>query len=82
MSGVKILHFLKDLMEIHSNSPKLYYGFNINIKSVQLISKTNCDFSCFLKLSSEVDDMSLAGKLFHNSFIHSFQFIQLIQFIH
>ena len=26
MSGVKILHFLK-MMEIHSNSPKLYYGF-------------------------------------------------------
>ena len=31
MSGVNILHFLKDLMEIHSNSPKLYYGFKIRI---------------------------------------------------
>ena len=27
MSGVKILHFFERLMEIHSNSPKLYYGF-------------------------------------------------------
>ena len=28
MSGVKILHIFERLMEIHSNSPKLYYGFN------------------------------------------------------
>ena len=27
MSGVKILALFERLMEIHSNSPKLYYGF-------------------------------------------------------
>ena len=27
MSGVRILHFFERLMEIHSNPPKLYYGF-------------------------------------------------------
>ena len=39
MSGVKILHFLKRLMEIHSNSPNLYYGFNLSMKKRFIIPK-------------------------------------------
>ena len=31
MSGVRILPLFKRLMEIHSNPPILYYGFNPNI---------------------------------------------------
>ena len=30
MSGVRMIHFSKDLMEIHSNPPILYYGFKLN----------------------------------------------------
>ena len=32
MSGVRMLHFLKTLMEIHLNPPILYYGFNLVLK--------------------------------------------------
>ena len=28
MSGVRMLHFFERLMEMHSNPPILYYGFN------------------------------------------------------
>ena len=34
MSGVRILHFLKD-MKIHSNPPKLYYGFKGQIEGLK-----------------------------------------------
>ena len=37
MSGMKMLHFLKEMMEIHSNPPILYYGLIIIIIIVTII---------------------------------------------
>ena len=53
MSGVKILHFFERLMEIHSNSPKLYYGFkHMQKKKVACVKKEKMQWNhkgCIIK---------------------------------
>ena len=42
MSGVRMLHFLKDIMMyIHSNPQILYYGFNIAVTFLTLSFRKN-----------------------------------------
>ena len=36
MSGVRMLHFLKRFMKIHSNPPILYYGFKEKLAKTKL----------------------------------------------
>ena len=41
MTGVRMLHFCKRLMKIHSNTPILYYGINSLVNGHLLGSKKN-----------------------------------------
>ena len=73
MSGVKNTALFERLMEIHSNSPKLYYGFNVNLFYVD---NNHLQFQCSAYLILD----SILKSIIHYSYQKEVQICMSITF--